>query len=66
MEKAIPSRILIAEKAFLLALAALAACVITGQCLTRETKRQVRYRHSLAYPKFQEKELIQVSSLDRG
>ncbi len=66
MEQATANRFSHAEKVFLFVLIALAACVIAGKCLASKKRYQINYKHSLAYPQFQEKELLQVGSLDRG
>ena len=65
MEQATANRFSRAEKMFLFVLIALAACVVAGKQIAL-TQHQIHYKHSLAYPKFQSQELIQVGSLDRG
>ncbi len=65
MEQATANRLSRAEKVFLFVLIVLAACVVTGKYVALK-KYELNYKHSLAYPKFQNQEFIQVGSLDRG
>ncbi len=65
MEQVIANRFSRAEKVFLFVLIALAACVVAGKHIASK-KYALNYKHSLAYPKLQNQELIQVGSLDRG
>ena len=65
MEQAIANRFSRAEKVFLFVLIVLAACVVAGKYIALK-KYEINYKHSLAYPQFQNQELIQVGSLDHG
>ena len=44
---------------------AVCGCILVGKQLAHK-QYTVRYQHSLDYPQFQGRELIQVGSLDRG
>ena len=50
---------------FLIVLMAVLGCILAGKQLAPK-RYTVGYQHSLDYPQFQDKELIQVGSLDRG
>ena len=50
---------------FLIAIIVALGCILSGKPLAPK-RHTVRYKHSLDYPQFQDKELIQVGSLDRG